>query len=369
MKRLYLDHAATTPITETVAEKMRSWSSGLIGNPSSLHADGRSAKNAIDEAREILASHLGALFGEITFTGSGTEASNLAIFGTAFQALASGDQRRKFVFSAAEHHCVLHTADRLRLLGFEVVIIPVDRYARAVDPASYIDENTLLVAVMHANNELGTLNASFDKKGARLLIDGVQTLGHFPLNVDELDADFLLLSAHKIGGPKGIGALYCRSGVLIEPLIVGGGQERDQRAGTESVEAIVGFGEAVRTLRYSGSEACDAFWNTVGDEVIRSVPPEIPTIGNIAHFRVPGINADNLLIKLDRLGISASSGAACSSGSIEPSHVLFACGYTEAECKQGIRFSFGSDQSGEDGVEAGNRLKQAISEINRDRGC
>lgn len=376
MKRLYVDHAATTPPLPEVAEAMRPWLAEEFGNPSSLHAEGRRARQALDQARETLSERLGCLFGEVIFTSSGTEAANLALMGVALEALATGSPRRRVLIGAAEHHCVLHAAEPLRAIGFRVELIPVDRFS-VVRPEALrelLDDDTLLVSVMRANNETGALNpipelaALAQEAGALFHADAVQTFGSRRETVDELGVDLLSASAHKINGPKAAGFLYVRSGVLLKPWAVGGGQERDLRAGTENVAAIVGFAEAVRRIEPTSTEARDAFWEEIGDAVVRTLPAEAPCLPGHAHFRVPGLSAEKLLIKLDRLGLSASSGAACSSGSVEPSHVLLACGFSPAEAAEGVRFSFGRGQSAADGRRAAELLLQAVAEMTAPRG-
>ncbi len=328
---------------------MLPWLTDGFGNPSSLHLDGRRAKDAIDSARETLSDRLGCLFAEVLFTGSGTEAANMAIVGAALN--NSDGHRSRILVGASEHHAVLNCRDTLERLGYRFETIPVDRHARISLEAltEMLSDDVLLVSVMHANNELGTINPIRDiaklvhAHGALLHTDAVQTLGPLAWTVQDLDADIVTLSAHKVGGPKGVGAIYIRAGVKLKPLIAGGGQEREMRGGTENVAAIAGFGAAVRL----GSRSTDA---SIRDEFaarlskggfVLSVPPEVPSLPGHCHGRIPGIDAETMLIRLDREGISASSGAACSSGSIEPSHVLLACGYSLAEAREGLRFSLG----------------------------
>jgi cysteine desulfurase len=366
MRRIYLDHAATTPLRPEVLEAMRPWLEQEYGNPSSLHAEGRAAKHAIDRAREIISDSLNALFAEVIFTGSGTEAANMAIIGAA---LANEDPRRnRVLLGSAEHHCVLETAPMLQRLGYSVELIPVNRFAQVTLESlmPLLDEDVLLVAVMHANNELGTINPAKElcalahEKGALFFCDTVQTYPH--MNPSEIGADLLSISAHKIGGPKGLGALYIRAGTKIQPLIQGGGQERELRAGTENVAAIVGFGAAVSTYSLGSKQAArDSFLQILYPGFIRSNPDTAQTLPGHAHMRLPGISAETMLIKLDMLGVSASSGAACSSGSLEPSHVLLACGYSQVEAKEGLRFTFGRETSIDDAIEAAERVNNAAS--------
>lgn len=346
---------------------MLPWVESEFGNPSSLHAEGRRAREAVDRAREVLSARLGCLFAEVIFTSSGTEAANLAILGTA---MANPDPRRKRVLmGAAEHHCVLHTQKSLERLGYRVELIRVDRYARIdlEEIENRLGNDVLLVCAMHANNEVGTLQPISDvvalakKWGALVYCDAVQTLGLLAdWTVDTLGVDLLSLSAHKVGGPKGAGALYIRGGTPVEPILVGGGQEREMRAGTENVAAVVGFGAAVKSLIVpSDSASRDAFLKRIGEVAVRTVPADIPCLPGHAHLRFPGASAESMLILLDRMGISASSGAACSSGSLEASHVLKACGYLEAEAKEGLRFTFGSSSSEEEADKAADVVLKA----------
>lgn len=351
MDRIYLDHAATTPILPSVAAEMRPWIEREFGNPSSQYAEGRRARQAIDQARETLSDRLGCLFAEALFTGSGTEAANLAIIGTALAHV--GSARNRILVGASEHHCVLNTRETVEALGFRFEEIPVDCEAR-IDRdrlARMLADDVLLVSVMHANNELGSINPvreiadAAHRVGAMVHSDCVQTFGMSDWRVADLDVDLATVSAHKIGGPKGVGAIYIRAGVKPKPLLVGGGQEREMRGGTENVAGIVGFGEAIRrppdlTPRAARRDRLEAGLTSAG--FVPSVGGGARTAGHV-HVRFPGIQAETILIVLDRLGLSASSGAACSSGSIEPSHVLLACGYTVAEAREGLRFTLGDE--------------------------
>lgn len=379
MNRIYADHAATTPMLLSVREAMMPWLETNFGNPSSIHAEGRAARAAIDEAREALSEELGSLFAEVLFTSSGTEAANLAIFGTALAAKESDNSRRTILIGSADHHCVLHTQERLELLGFRVVLAPVDRSARtdldALD--RLLDDDTLLACLIHGNNEFGTINPVREavsmarEAGALTFVDAVQSFGTLPLNVDDLGCDLLGVSAHKVYGPKGAGALYIRAGTDVSPLIVGGGQEREMRAGTENTAAIVGFGAAIRAfprlethpIRYP---AAQAFLDTIGTANLTHAlqgPGEMLP-GHI-HLWYPGISAESLLIRLDREGVSASAGAACSAGSLEPSHVMTAAGFSPIEAKEGLRFTFGRYQTRDEGQEVARRLKKVLEDFRR----
>jgi cysteine desulfurase len=377
--RIYLDHAATTPLSPVAREAMLPWLDA--GNPSSLYAEGRRAKDALDAARETLSRALGCLFAEVLFTSGGTEAANLAILGSALGNENPG--RNRVLLGAAEHHCVLHTESLLRRLGYRVDLVPVDREARirSESLAALLGPDVLLVSVMHANNELGSINevrsiASLaHDQGVLLHVDAVQTFlrpeaadgAHW--KVADLDADLVTVSAHKVNGPKGAGAVFTRAGVKLKPLIGGGGQEREVRGGTENVAAIAGFGAAVAehlaTPRRIDSFIRDHLLDRLESlGAVRSVSHE-PLLGGHAHVRFPGIDAETLLIALDRAGVSASSGAACSSGSVEPSHVLLACGYSAKEAREGLRFTLGAATTMAEVAEAVSRLAEILDRIRR----
>lgn len=373
MERIYLDHAATTPLHPSARDAMAPWLSDEFGNPSSLYEEGRKARQAIDEARETISDLLGCDFGEVIFTSSGTEAANFAILGAA---LAAKDGRRKrILMGSAEHHAVLHTSSLLQGLGYQVEFLEVDRFARPRldDLQKKMANDVLLVCLMHANNELGTIQPVAEtceiarSHDALFFCDAVQTFGAFPWNVTDIDADLVALSGHKVYGPKGVGALYVRAGTALQPTAVGGGQERELRAGTENVAGIVGFGAAASAVTSEKSQsACarDAFLDAVvAGGAKRSVPADIECLPGHAHLRFPGASAESMLILLDRLGVSASSGAACSSGSIEPSHVLLAAGYSEAEAKEGLRFTFGRTTTIEQAKDAAQHVTDAAQTV------
>jgi cysteine desulfurase len=367
MRRIYADHAATSPLDPAVAEAMLPWLDA--GNPSSLHFEGRRARAAIDEARERVTGALGCAFGELVFTSSGTEAANLALLGTALA--HQGGTRDRILIGGAEHHCVLHTLPLLEKFGYRTELLAVDRFARLDREAlaSALGPDVLLVAAMHANNELGTVNEigviaeEVHAAGALLFVDAVQTFRSLPWTVRDLDADLLTVSAHKINGPKGAGGLYVRAGVKPLPLSVGGGQERELRAGTENVAAVVGFGLASTLPRPSASPARDEFEAMLESKVVPSVPSGVERLSGHSHFRLPGVRAESLLILLDRMGVSASAGAACSSGALEPSHVMLACGFSDEEAREGVRFSFGPRTTSTEGREAAARVLEAIERL------
>lgn len=375
-RRIYLDHAATTPLRPEAARAMAHWLTGdNFGNPSSMHADGRAAKDAIDIAREQVSGALGCAFGEVVFTSGGTEAVNLAVVGSA---LAGVKRRRaRVLFGASEHHAVLACEPLLAALGYVVEIVPTDRFGR-IDLNALEDRlaaDVLLVSAMFVNNEVGSWQPVREvarlaaRHGALLHCDAVQAFGipgpdGAAWTAAGLGADLVSVSAHKIGGPKGAGALYVRAGTPIQPIVCGGGQEREMRAGTESVAAIAGFGAAARwpsdaTCR---RRARDAF-AAAARSAVRTLPGDIDAHPGILHVHVPGLSAETALIRLDRAGVSASSGAACSSGSLEPSHVLLACGFSPAEAKEGLRFSFGDATGVDEAVAAAGLLESIVDEV------
>jgi len=325
------------------------------GNPSSIHEYGQEARAALDNSRDIVAGAIGADASELTFTSGGTEADNLAIIGIMRANRARGNH---LITTQIEHHAVLHSAEFLEEIGCRVTYLPVDEYgqvtAQQVDDA--IEKDTVLVSVMHANNEVGTIQPIEEisrvtkKNGVLLHSDAVQTFGQIDLTVDDLGVDLLTLSSHKIYGPKGIGALYVRSGTPIEPILHGGGQERDRRSGTENVAGVVGFAEAVRILltsRDKESQRLRMLRELVRFEIERRIPGVSlnghPTerLPNNINYSFPGIEGEALLLNLDLAGVAASSGSACSAGSIEPSHVLRAMGLDDAHLRCALRLSLG----------------------------
>lgn len=372
--RIHLDHAATSPLLPEAREAMLPWLDA--GNASSLYKEGREARDAIDRAREVLSARLGCLFAEVLFTSSGTEAANMAIIGAA---LANRDEGRgRVLMSAIEHHCVIETRPILERLGYQVETLPVDAHGQLLldKLESAIGDDVLLLSLMHANNEIGTLQPvrrAVDlahAKGALVHCDAVQTFavgGRLAWKVSDLEADLVTISAHKIGGPKGAGAIYTRAGVILKPILVGGGQEREMRAGTENVAAIAGFAAAVEACGPLEPCARDAFVAEIerGGEEVRWTTPWSSALPGHAHGRFPGVSAESLLIRLDRAGIAASSGAACSSGSIEPSHVLLACGWSEAEAKEGVRFTCGRTTTEDDARQAAGIVLDCVRSVRR----
>ncbi len=372
MTRIYLDHAASSPLRPEAREAIAAVA-GDVGNASSLHAFGRRALQVVDEAREAVARALGGVFAEVVFTAGGTEAANLALVGAA---LAHEGKRRRILASAVEHHCVLHAAPLLERLGFQMETVPVDRQARidldALERA--MGDDVLMVALQHANNELGTRQPVEEaatlarRHGALLFCDAVQTFAAEPWTVGDLRADLVGLSAHKFGGPLGVGALWVRGGVSVQPVVRGGAQERERRAGTENWMALAGLPAALAAVRpceesERKARCRRAFLESLPAEPVLSAPDLAHALPGHLHLRFPGISAESLLMVLDRFGVAAGSGAACSSGAIEPSHVLRACGYSEAESQEGVRFTFGWDSCEEQAAEAGRRTGRAVAQI------
>lgn len=347
----------------------------LFGNPSSLHEHGRMAKHEIDWAREQVSNALGCLFAEVVFTGSGTEAANLAIIG---RALANEDSRRdRILLSSIEHHCVLNTRPILERLGYNVELIPVDRESLiSLDCLlDILDDSVLLVSVMSANNETGMIQHLSEvtrlahEVGATVHCDHVQGFLKSVPNPAEF-ADLVSVAGHKVNGPKGVGALAVLNGTKIKPLLTGGEQERELRGGTENMIGIVGFGAAIKDHKLPDlSPMREMLRQTLLDAGgVSTVYDSARTLDSHLHIRFPGIDAETLLIRLDREGISASSGAACSSGSIEPSHVMLACGYSEEQAKEGVRFSLGLGNTLEEIERAGKIIVAVVEEIRRRRG-
>ena len=357
---IYLDNAATTPLRAEALDAMLPFLRGDYANPSSSHSAGQKVRRALDAARERTAAALGARPSEIVFTGSGSEADCLAIFG---MLAAGGAATGHFVTSVIEHHAVLHAADELRARGHRVTILPVDRdglvSAQVLEGA--LDERAAptLVSIMHANNEIGTIEpiaklaAVAHARGARFHTDAVQTVGHIPIDVERLGVDALTLSAHKFEGPKGVGALFVRNGVRVTPLVFGGGQEGGRRSGTENVASIVGLSVALElAVRETGPpQNAPAQSSALRDRLIDGVLARIPgsSLNGARHERLPnnasmrfeGVDGQTIVLGLDLAEFATSTGSACTSGSLEPSHVLSAIGLTPPQARGTVRFSLG----------------------------
>jgi len=352
---IYFDYAATTPVHPEVIRAMEPYLSEIFGNPSSPHSFGQEAKAAVEEARAKVAQLIGAREEEVIFTSGGTEANNLALYGVAYALRQRGNH---IITSSIEHHSVLEACNFLEELGLEVTYLPVDGYG-LLDPEDVrkaITPRTVLISIMHANNEVGTIEpirevASIAKEyDVYLHTDAVQTVGHIPVNVDDLGVDLMSISAHKLYGPKGVGALYVRKGLMFTPFVRGGGQEKGRRAGTENVPGIVGFGRACE-LALQDLEGEMKRLTALRDGLIRGLLERIKGIhlnghpterlpGNV-NVRIDSVEAETLLLNLDLEGIAVSTGSACSSGDLEPSHVLLAMGCSPEEALSALRLSLG----------------------------
>jgi cysteine desulfurase len=352
--RVYADHGATTPVDERVLAAMLPYFSERFGNASSIHAWGQEAREAVDRAREQVARAIGATPSEIVFTSGATESDNFAALGAAF---ANESRGRHLVTTTVEHHAVLEACRFLESRGYEVTFVPVDRDGRVNpdDVRAAIRDDTILISVMHANNEIGTVEpiAAIGRlareRGVLMHTDAAQTVGILPVHVDELFVDLLSISAHKRYGPKGVGALYVRKGARIARIQHGGSHERNRRAGTENVAAAVGFGEAMRIALDSMEEEAarlqvlrdrlaQGLARIDGTRLNGSLTDRLP--GNV-NLSFEGADSESLLMALDFRGVAASSGSACTSGSLEPSHVLSAIGLPPEIAKGTVRFSLG----------------------------
>jgi len=355
MKRVYLDYAATAPTDPEVIKAMEPYFFEVFGNPSSIHTFGQEAKKAIEDAREKVASFLGAKPEEIVFTSGGTESDNFAIEGVSY---AKHEKGNHIIISAIEHHAVGEPAKFLEKRGFKITVVGVDKDG-LVDPGDIkkaITDKTILISLMHANNEIGTIQPIADigkiarEKGIYFHSDAVQTVGHIPVNVNDLNVDLLSLSAHKFYGPKGAGALYIRKGTRIERFLHGGDQEKGRRASTQNTPGIVGLGKAIELCSVKMEEEAK-FQSGLRDRLLKEIPKRIPEVylnghptkrlPNNVNFSIKYIEGESILLSLDMLGIAASTGSACTSSSLEPSHVLLAIGLSHEIAHGSLRITFG----------------------------
>ena len=374
---IYLDYNATTPVDPAVLDAMLPHFADTFGNASSIHSPGQRARGAVDAARVSVAALLGAKPSEIVFTSGGTESDNLALFGVV---AASQEPRKHIITTAIEHHAVLNSAQALEKLGVEVTYIPITREG-IVDPEDIrraLKPETILISVMHANNELGTIQPIEEigriAAAADVLFhcDAVQSAGKLPLDVNRLGVDLLSISAHKIYGPKGVGALYVRSGTPLEPQFYGGHHERDRRPGTENVPGIVGLGKAAELARKNLQTDCarittlrnrleEALLAACGDARVNGNRAQ--RVSNTSNISFHAAGGEALVIALDLQGIACSTGAACSSGAVGPSHVLMAIGLSPDEARSSLRFSLGRTTSAEEIDQVITLIPQAVERL------
>ena len=367
-KLVYMDHAATTPMREEVLQRMIPFMKENYGNPSSIYTLAQQARNAVDESRRTIAKLVGCRSSEITFTSGGTESDNAAIKGAAFAMRHLGNH---IITTSIEHHAVLHTCMQMEQFGFEVTYLPVDKEGKVniSDVENAITDKTILVSIMAANNEIGTVQPIAEitnrvkdaatSMGTSILVhtDAVQAMGQIPVNVKDWPVDMLSMSAHKFYGPRGVGALYIKRGTPFEPLLMGGGQERQRRSGTENVPAIVGM-ELALSLAVMEQEEQGKKLSRYRDAIIEGLSKNVEGILINGHRRdrLPnnvsvsflGVEGEPILLGLDFSGICASSGSACSSASLEPSHVLLAIGRTADQAQGTLRITLGRDNTQED---------------------
>ena len=362
MEKIYLDNAATTPVRKEVLDAMLPYFTESFGNPSSVYQIAQMNKKAIDDARETIANALGARANEIFFTSGGSEADNWALKGIAYANKAKGNH---IITTKIEHHAVLHTCEFLEKNGFEVTYLDVDEYGM-VHPEEVekaIKDTTILISIMYANNEIGTINPIKEigaiAKAHKIPFhtDAVQAVGQVRIDVNEQNIDLLSLSGHKINGPKGMGVLYIRRGLKIENLIHGGAQERGRRAGTENVPGIVGLAKAME-LAYTDFDAKIEKMTKLRDKLIHGILEAIPytklnghptmRLANNSNIGVQYVEGESLLLLLDMNGIAGSSGSACTSGSLDPSHVLLAIGIPHEKAHGSIRFTLGTQNTEEE---------------------
>ena len=376
---IYMDHSATSPVDPEVFEAMKTYFQEEFGNASTLYKLGRDGKRAMENARAQVASLIGAETKDVIFTSGGTESDNIAIKGTAYKLK---DKGRHIITSNIEHPAVHETCKYLEKNGFEVTYVPVgtDGLLKASDVEAAIREDTILITVMHANNEIGTIQPITEigkiahERGILFHTDAVQSVGKIPVDVNALNVDMLSISSHKLYGPKGVGALYIKKGVRLEPILHGGGHERGLRPGTENVPAIVGFGKACQLAEENLEEESARLTrlrNKLVDAVLEQNEEsylngdrEKRLPGN-ANFRFTGIEGESLILHLDSRGIAASTGSACSSTKLEPSQVLMAIGLEEVEAHGSLRISLGRENTEEDIDHAITSIKEVVDTLRK----
>lgn len=376
--RVYMDHSATTPVDTGVAEVMMHYYTERYGNPSSIHGFGREAKQGLENARAQVAALIGSRPDEIIFTSGGTEADNLAILGITEAYKQKG---KHIITSAIEHHAVLDTCEYLSKRGFELTVLPVNEegLVSVEDVKNALRTDTILISIMHANNEVGAIQPIAEigriarEHGVLFHVDAVQSLGKIPVNVHELNVDLLTISAHKIYGPKGVGALYIRKGVKTARLVHGGGQEKKRRSGTENTPGIIGFGKACELAGQRMNEEAERLMK-LRDQLMNGIVERIEHVkvnGPLGEDRLPNnvnvsirfIEGEALLLSLDMVGIAASSGSACTSGSLDPSHVLLAMGLSHEIAHGSLRFSLGRQNTEADVEYVLNELPKIVERL------
>ncbi|MCM3720825.1 cysteine desulfurase family protein [Solibacillus isronensis] len=375
---IYLDHAATSPIAPEVIDVMARAMAEESGNASSIHTVGRSARKALDDSRASLAAKVNAKPSEIIFTSGGTEADNMAIFGTAYARQKEG---KHIITTAIEHHAVLHACEKLEKEGFTVTYLPVDKTGRirAEQVKEALREDTILVTIMYGNNEVGTIQpiaeigAILKEHTAIFHTDAVQAFGLEKVDVEALHVDLLSVSAHKINGPKGIGFLYAKTGVKLTNILYGGSQEKKRRAGTENVPAIIAFAKAAELAGQSAQQRREQYngYKNILIEQFQQANIDFQLNGHqtsvlphVLNVTFPGTDVESFLINLDMAGVLVSSGSACTAGSIDPSHVLVAMyGQNAPELRSSIRFSFGLGLTDELVGEAGKRTAEIVKRL------
>ena len=362
MRNVYLDNAATTALSPKVLEQMMPYLTTIYGNPSSPHSFGQEARKGVDHARDQVAKALNALPEEIIFTGCGTESDNTVLFGVAERYAKKGNH---IITTNVEHHAILHTCEALEKRGVEVTYLPVDEngMVTAEQVANAITDKTILVSIMFANNEVGTIMPIAEigkvcrERGVLFHTDAVQAVGHVPIDVKAMNIDMLSLSAHKFHGPKGVGALYMKKGIRLPSYVLGGAQERNRREGTENVAGIVGLGAAIALATQTLEESA-ARMTKLRDKLIAGIAQRIPEVKlnghptmrlpNNVNYSIKYIEGESILLMLDMNGIAASSGSACTSGSLDPSHVLLALGLSHEVAHGSVRLTLSDETTEED---------------------
>ena len=379
MRRIYMDHSATTPVDSRVVEAMLPYMNEKFGNASSIHSFGRVAKVSLEEARESIAEFCGAHANEIYFTSGGTESDNMAIQGIARQL---SDKGNHIITSMIEHHAVLHTCEWLEKEGFEITYLKPDEYGMihpdAVAPA--IRNDTILVTIMHANNEVGTINPIYDigqisrERGVVFHTDAVQTFGKIPIDLSQLPVDLMSMSGHKIYGPKGVGILYVRKGIKLKPITFGGAHERNRRPGTENIPGIIGLAKAVEICEKQMikdeveiKKLREALYSIITERIPKVKLNGHPDqrLAGLLNLTFEGIEGEALLLSLDLKGVAASSGSACTSGSVNPSHVLRAMGIKPELAQSSIRFSLGRSNTMDDVEYTATNLIEIVDRLRK----